>query len=55
MCCLIFNEGGNIMKYQRPVVLIYDEEVMQEIRALAASNTCNCSASGSKVCYQPKY
>ncbi len=43
------------MKYQRPVVLIYDEEVMQEIRALAASNTCNCSASGSKVCYQPKY
>ena len=41
------------MEYERPIVTIYDEEVMKEIVALAASN-CNCTAKGSKVCYKPK-
>lgn len=38
------------MKYEKPIVLIYDKEVMEEIEALASS-TCHCTASGSRVCY----
>lgn len=38
------------MKYERPRVIIYDEEVMREIEVLASS-TCNCTSGGSKVCY----
>ena len=42
------------MKYMKPQVAIYDEEVMQELEA-AAGSTCNCTSSGSKVCYSPTY
>ncbi len=42
------------MKYVKPMVTIYDEEVMKEIEAAAAS-TCNCTGSGSRVCYAPTY
>lgn len=41
------------MKYEKPIVLIYDEEVMEEIEALAGS-TCNCSSSGSIACHKSK-
>jgi hypothetical protein len=42
------------MKYMKPQVTIYDEEVMLELEAAAAS-TCNCTSEGSKVCYIPSY
>lgn len=42
------------MKYIKPMVIIYDEEVMKEIEAAAAS-TCHCTGSGSRVCYAPTY
>lgn len=42
------------MKYVKPTVTIYDEEVMQEINA-AATSTCNCTGNGSRVCYAPTY
>lgn len=42
------------MKYIRPTVTIYDESVMREIEA-AASSTCHCTGSGSRVCYAPTY
>ena len=42
------------MKYEKPVVIIYDEEVMKEIEALASSNTCHCTSSGSKACKKSK-
>ena len=35
------------MKYEKPVVIIYDEEVMNEIKAFAASGTCKCGNSTS--------
>lgn len=42
------------MKYMKPQVAIYNEEVMQELEA-AAGSTCNCTSKGSKVCYAPTY
>lgn len=42
------------MKYMKPQVIIYDEEVIKELEA-AASSTCNCTSGGSKVCYAPTY
>jgi hypothetical protein len=42
------------MKYVKPIVDIYEEEVMKEIEATVASS-CNCTGSGSKVCNVPTY
>lgn len=40
------------MQYKKPQVIVYDEEVMNEILALAGSGTCKCgngeSQDGSK-------
>lgn len=40
------------MSYEKPEVIIYDEEVMNEIEALATSSACKCgngqSQDGSK-------
>lgn len=36
------------MKYQKPMVLIYDEEIMNEILALAGSGTCKCGNGTSQ-------
>ncbi len=42
------------MKYVKPMVTIYDEEVMKEIEAAAAS-TCHCSSGYSRICYAPTF
>ena len=39
------------MEYEKPTILIYDEEVLKELQAMASSK-CNCTASGSRVCYE---
>ena len=36
------------MRYEKPILIIYDEEVMEEIE-LAASSTCHCTQSGARV------
>lgn len=38
------------MAYVKPMVIIFDEEIMKEIEA-AARSSCHCTAGGSKVCY----
>ena len=38
------------MKYEKPTVIIYDEEVMKELEAMASSK-CHCTSSGSRVSY----
>jgi hypothetical protein len=30
------------MKYEKPTVIIYDEEVMNELKAMASSTSCYC-------------
>lgn len=42
------------MVYIKPTAVIYDQEVMKEIEAAAAS-TCHCTASGARVCHKPLY
>ncbi len=37
------------MKYEKPAIIIYDEEVMSEILALANSATCKCGNGSSQT------
>lgn len=36
------------MTYESPVIVIYDEDIMNEIEA-AAKSTCHCTMSGARV------
>lgn len=39
------------MKYEKPRVIIFDEEVLKELQLLAGSK-CHCTLGQSKVCYE---
>lgn len=36
------------MLYESPVIIIYDEDILNEIEA-EASSTCHCTMSGARV------
>ena len=44
----VYEEGGDIMKYVKPTIQVYDSKTLSQIKAQAAS--CNTGICGAGIC-----